>query len=93
MHKTVTSQSSDGAHVDDFDDGKEEMEVGWWMMENSKTKIHAKKNLSHVSFTSTFYGARVLLWALRLFSGSGENVDNLWFHKCPLNMKGTSRIQ
>ena len=31
------------------------------MMENSKTKIHAKKNLSHVSFTSTFYGARVLL--------------------------------
>ena len=30
-------------------------------MENSKAKIHAKKNLSHVRFTSTFYGARVLL--------------------------------
>ena len=28
MHKTLTSQSSDGAHVDDFDDGKEEMGNG-----------------------------------------------------------------
>lgn len=49
MQKTVTSQSSDGAHVDDYDDGKEEMEGGGWIMENLKTKMHAKKNLSHVS--------------------------------------------